>query len=244
MKKQHLLAGLAAIALMAGTGLAAAEEGTSAKAPPATAKPMKPEGKQPALKAPQNRTSAQEGQRQEGRPQSAEEKVTTPSTKDKKGAQDMHQGKKQEMREGKKGTREENRAAEQERRQGGTAVEKNGERNGRATSAQRQEGKDGRTVLQGLQGNASGTNVKLTEEQRTTLRQTIINGSNSPRVTNVNFDVTVGTVIPRNSVRVVPVPETLVAIEPAWRGFLYFVYEDDVVIVSPGDMRIIAVLAV
>jgi hypothetical protein len=33
-----------------------------------------------------------------------------------------------------------------------------------------------------------------------------------------------------------------VQIDPAWRGFLYFVYEDEVVIVNPRDMRIVAVL--
>jgi hypothetical protein len=43
-------------------------------------------------------------------------------------------------------------------------------------------------------------------------------------------------------IHVVPVPETLVRIEPEWRGFLYFVYEDEVVIVSPDDMKIVAVV--
>ena len=42
--------------------------------------------------------------------------------------------------------------------------------------------------------------------------------------------------------RVVPVPNTLVQIEPRWRGFLYFVYEDEVVIVNPHDMKIVAVV--
>jgi Protein of unknown function (DUF1236) len=54
--------------------------------------------------------------------------------------------------------------------------------------------------------------------------------------------VTVGTVIPRSKIHVVPVPETLVRIEPEWRGFLYFVYEDEVVIVNPTDMKIVAVV--
>jgi hypothetical protein len=43
-------------------------------------------------------------------------------------------------------------------------------------------------------------------------------------------------------VQIVPVPETLVSIEPEWRGYLYFVYEDEVVIVNPRYMRIVAVL--
>ena len=45
---------------------------------------------------------------------------------------------------------------------------------------------------------------------------------NAPRVTNVNFTINVGTVVPR-TVRVVAVPATLVEIHPAWRGYMYFV---------------------
>lgn len=90
----------------------------------------------------------------------------------------------------------------------------------------------------------AGGNVKLSEQQRTQIRTTIINGSNAPRVTHVNFDIKIGVAVPRESVHVVPVPETLVVIEPQWRGFLYFVYEDEVVIVSPDDMRIVAVIEV
>ncbi len=61
---------------------------------------------------------------------------------------------------------------------------------------------------------------------------------------HVDFDVRVGTIIHRRDVDIVPVPETLVRVEPEWRGYLYFVYEDEVVIVNPHDMRIVAVVAV
>jgi hypothetical protein len=40
----------------------------------------------------------------------------------------------------------------------------------------------------------------------------------------------------------VPIPETLVQIDSGWSGFLYFVYEDEVVIVDPHDMTIVAIL--
>ncbi|MDR3422884.1 MAG: DUF1236 domain-containing protein [Xanthobacteraceae bacterium] len=82
----------------------------------------------------------------------------------------------------------------------------------------------------------------LTEQQRTQIRDAVINTRGAPRVGSVNFDVAVGTVIPRGTIQIVPVPETLVQIEPRWRGFLYFVYEDEVVIVNPRDMRIVAVV--
>ena len=92
--------------------------------------------------------------------------------------------------------------------------------------------------------NATGMNVQLNEQQRSEIRTTVINAHGAPRVGQVDFDVTVGTVIPRGKVRIVPVPETLVRIEPEWRGFLYFVYEDEVVIVNPNDMKIVAVVPV
>jgi Protein of unknown function (DUF1236) len=51
----------------------------------------------------------------------------------------------------------------------------------------------------------------------------------------------VGTAVPR-AIRVVTVPEVIVEIHPAWRGFLYFVYEDEIVIVDPNTYKIVAVI--
>jgi hypothetical protein len=96
--------------------------------------------------------------------------------------------------------------------------------------------------MEGLQGNASGMNVQLNEQQRNEIRTTVINARGAPRIGHVDFDVTVGTVIPRGKIQVVPVPETLVRVEPEWRGLLYFVYEDEIVIVNPNDMKIVAVV--
>jgi hypothetical protein len=36
----------------------------------------------------------------------------------------------------------------------------------------------------------------------------------------------------------------LVEIEPRWRGYMYFVYQDEIIIVEPGTLRIVAVLEV
>jgi hypothetical protein len=97
--------------------------------------------------------------------------------------------------------------------------------------------KEGTTV-----GAAGAGGVNLTAEQRTTVRQQVLT-ANAPRVDDINFSVNVGTVIPR-SVRVVEVPPTLVRIRPAWRGYRYFVYNDEIVIVEPRTLRIVAVLEV
>ena len=127
-----------------------------------------------------------------------------------------------------------------ERNRGGTAAEqqsRTGNNGGTNMNAQR-----ARTGMEGLQGNASGMNVQLNEHQRNEIRTSVIDARGAPRISHVDFDVTVGTVIPRGKIHVVPVPETLVRIEPEWRGFLYFVYEDEIVIVNPNDMKIVAVV--
>ena len=86
--------------------------------------------------------------------------------------------------------------------------------------------------------------MKLTSEQRTTIRTTVLQGSNAPRVTNVNFSLNVGTVVPRTGVTLVAVPPTLVEIYPAWRGYLYFIVGERIIIVDPNSYEIVAVLVV
>jgi hypothetical protein len=67
-------------------------------------------------------------------------------------------------------------------------------------------------------------------------------GGNVPRVNNVNFAVRVGTTVP-TSVRVVEVPPTLIEIHPQWRGHMYFVVGDEIIIVDRNH-RIVAVIEV
>ena len=106
-------------------------------------------------------------------------------------------------------------------------------------SAEEQLGRNNR-----LQGNASGTSVQLNDQQRKEIRTTVIEKSGAPRVGHVDFDVAVGTVVPRERIHIIPVPETLVRIEPTWRGYMYFVYEDEIIVVNPRDHKIVAVLPV
>ena len=91
-------------------------------------------------------------------------------------------------------------------------------------------------------GGAAGSNVSFTTEQKTKIRQTVLTSS-APRVSTVDFDVRVGTVVPR-TVRVAPLPATIIEIEPQWRGYMYFVYHDEIIVVEPGSLRIVAVIDV
>jgi len=82
----------------------------------------------------------------------------------------------------------------------------------------------------------------LTAQQRTHISQTVLSGSNVPRVNNVNFALSVGTVVPA-SVRFAAVPAALIEINPAWRGHEFFVVQDDIVIVD-NSRRIVATVPV
>jgi Protein of unknown function (DUF1236) len=97
--------------------------------------------------------------------------------------------------------------------------------------------KSGSTV-----GAAPSGAVNLTTEQRTTIRQEVLT-ERAPRATNINFSVNVGTVVP-SSVRVIEVPPTIVRIQPRWKGYRYFVYNDEIIIVEPRTLKIVAVLDV
>ncbi|MBX9774912.1 MAG: DUF1236 domain-containing protein [Xanthobacteraceae bacterium] len=97
---------------------------------------------------------------------------------------------------------------------------------------------------EGKGGTQTSGNVTLTTEQRTTIRTTVLQSSNAPRVTNVNFSLNVGTVVPRDRVKLVAVPATLVEIHPAWRGYLYFIVDERIIIVEPASYKIVAVLVV
>lgn len=87
---------------------------------------------------------------------------------------------------------------------------------------------------------ASAT-VNLTTQQKTVIRQTVINNYNAPRVSNANFNVGVGSSVP-SSVRFAPLPQQVVNIVPQFAGFDFFLYTGEIVIVQPGTRRIVAIL--
>ena len=84
--------------------------------------------------------------------------------------------------------------------------------------------------------------MNLTTEQRSRIRETVLAGGNVPRVSNANFSVRVGTTVP-SSVHVVAVPPTLIEIHPEWRGHMYFVVGDEIIIVDRNH-RILAIIDV
>jgi len=158
----------------------------------------------------------------------------------------------QEEKSGQPATRQSQAPANEKQQQGQAAPH---QQPGQAAPTQQSQGQSTTGTKQGASSQSTTTtkqgaaerpmkssNVSLTTEQKTKIRTTVLTSS-APRVTNVNFDIKIGTVVPR-TVRVAPLPATIIEIEPEWRGFMYFVYADEIIVVEPGTLRIVAVLDV
>lgn len=92
------------------------------------------------------------------------------------------------------------------------------------------------------QSRSSNVNISanLDDRQRTRVTESITKLNARP-VENVNFSLSVGTVVPRD-VRFQPLPADVVEVVPQYRGYNFFVVRDDVVIVDPSSYQIVDVL--
>jgi hypothetical protein len=89
-----------------------------------------------------------------------------------------------------------------------------------------------------------GKDVKLSSEERTKISKTIRSKDVDLRRverTRVNFNISVGVAIPR-SFELYPLPAPIVAVVPAYRGYLYIVVGDDLLIVHPSTYEIVAII--
>jgi chemotaxis protein histidine kinase CheA len=91
---------------------------------------------------------------------------------------------------------------------------------------------------------SSSSNVRvsasLNETQRTRVSESIARLNVAP-LNNVNFSLSVGTVVPRD-VRFQPLPADIVEVMPQYRGYNFFVVRDEIVIIEPTTYKIVDVL--
>ena len=161
-----------------------------------------------------------------------------------KGNTQRSQKKEQPQTQGQGGGQGNGQGQAQGQREGGEQP-KQGQRDQGKSPKQGQTQRGGAEVQQGAQtGTGASGAVTLSTEQRTKIRTTVLQSKNAPRVTNVNFSIRVGTVVPRDRVRPVAVSPVLVEIHPEWRGYVYFIVNDQIVIVEPRSYKIVAVLEV
>jgi hypothetical protein len=234
--KHKLMMTVAAAALLAGAGLASAQGTKSEKPdmPGAGSMEQKGSGEHKGGATEQRGQSTQPQQGTQRPAQGAQREQNQPAAgangreKGPQGAQREPQGSERDKQQGaqRPSTQQDQQGAQREQRPGA------------------QPGQSGApSTAQGQSGSASAS-VTLNAEQKTKIRQAIIQRSDAPRVSNVNFSLSVGTVVPRERVKLVAVPPPLVEINPAWRGYLYFLVGDEIVIVEPSSHRIVAVIPV
>jgi hypothetical protein len=96
------------------------------------------------------------------------------------------------------------------------------------------DGKSGTTTGQAAAGG------KLSTEQRSKISTTIKQQHIKP-VTNINFNISVGTRVPRD-VGFHPLPAEIITVYPDWRGYEFFLVNDEIIVVNPRTLEIIAVL--
>lgn len=87
----------------------------------------------------------------------------------------------------------------------------------------------------------AGAAAKLSTEQRTQITSVIREERVAP-VTNVNFNIAVGTRIPREGIELHALPSRVVTIYPEWRTYKYVLVRDEIVIINPDTYEIVAVL--
>ena len=113
-------------------------------------------------------------------------------------------------------------------------AERRGNETGRDT--QRSETRSHTTTGQ------AGAGAKLSTEQRTKITSVIREQRVQPE-TNVNFNISIGTRVPR-SVHFHPLPAEIITVYPDWRGYEFFLVREEIVVVNPRTFEIVAVLEV
>jgi hypothetical protein len=91
------------------------------------------------------------------------------------------------------------------------------------------------------QGAASPrTAADLSVEQRAKI-STTIRQQNTPRTAKVDFSISIGTHVPR-TLHLYRLPATVVEIYPTWRGYEYILVGNEILVVNPRTLEIVAVL--
>lgn len=88
--------------------------------------------------------------------------------------------------------------------------------------------------------NETTASIDVTTEQRTEIRNVIVESDAKP--VDVDFDVDVGVVVPR-AVELRPLPPRIVEIVPAYRSYKYILLADGrILIVEPASLKIVYVI--
>jgi len=226
----RFLMSVAAAALIAGAGFANAQgTGTSREAPSSgsTVQQNAPSADRaaPSASTPMNRDSA------------SESKTGDSGMKSTQSDEKMPQGtRSQRAQEGVKGEKSKSMSSENDNAKGGKDMKaESRDRNGNMNAETK--GADSKSTTTGQ----AGAGAKLSTEQRTKIT-TVIRSQRVAPVNNVNFSISVGTRVPRGGVSFHPLPAEVVTVYPEWRGYEFILVRDQIVVIDPQTLEIVAVL--
>jgi len=83
--------------------------------------------------------------------------------------------------------------------------------------------------------------VTINSEQRTKIKQSFSSTQVNRVSSGTHFTISMGSEVP-HTVKLAPLPPTIVEIVPQYRSYEYVVVEDDIVIVDPKTMKIVYVI--
>jgi len=238
---------VAAAALIAGTGFANAQgTGMSREAPSAGAPAQQsaPAERSSPSAAPMNRDS---GSDQGMKSTQSDEKMAPQGakpqgTKSQRAQDDMMAGPK-----GEKSVQDNNmNKGDASKNMRSESNEKGGA--GKDMKAEGREGRDGNmnaeskgaTDSKSQTTGQAGASAKLSTEQRTKIT-TVIKSQHVAPLNNVNFSISVGTRVP-HGISFHPLPAEVVTFYPEWRGYEFVLVGDQIVVINPRTLEIVAVI--
>ena len=261
MKKTLLAtAAMATISLAIGFGGVAAAQNESGKGASGAASGAMQKGTGPSGASQGGKTmSPSGGQPSQNMGKGNERLGQSPSDQSKgmsrgaaqKGAQEGRGMKERGAQEEKSGAAQKGAQEERGVKQRGAQEEKPGmenkgaqeERGTKERGAQEERGKTGPGGNErlGQSPGSKGSSVQLSQDQRTRI-QAVIGKEHAPHFSgSEHFDTTVGARVPRD-VHVAVLPEDIVSIVPEYRGFDYIVVGDNILIIDPVTLEIVAVI--
>jgi hypothetical protein len=248
---------VAAAALIAGTGFASAQgpgrDAPSAGSPVQQGAPSSDRAA-PSSATPMNRNDAPDsGAPAAKKTTQSDEKMQPPGAKNQRAQDDIKAGPKGEKsaqdnnlkgEKSKSMTSETNEkgAAGKDMKAEGNQKGMNAETKGPADKNLNADSKGAADSKATTTTGQAGAGAKLSTEQRTKI-STVIKEQNIRPATNVNFSISIGTHVPR-TVGFHPLPVEIVTIYPDWRGYEMFLVGNQIVVVNPRTLEIVAVLDV
>ena len=185
--------------------------------------------------------STSEPKGEHGKSLSQEERNKSP-TKPNGRAQEQRGAQNQRDKDEQPGARNQ-RGSEQRGAQNNDRAGPNGSqgRMGRDQDQDRDKAAQGHAQQTGTSGRAGGASVQLSQDQRTKIKDVIVGDRNVARVDHADFNIRVGVAVPR-TVHIAVLPPEVVTIVPEYRGFEYVVVGDQLLIIDPNTLEIVAIL--